>query len=53
MAGPFVASGCWWGVDGKDGPFVRDYSFHDSPAGILWHFVDRLTGTCWVQGSVD
>jgi protein ImuB len=53
LSGPFTASGCWWGTEGKDGPFVRDYSFHQSPAGILWLFVDRLTDTCWVQGTVD
>ena len=41
------------GHRGKDAPFLRDYSFHDSSGGILWLFVDRLTGTSWVQGAVD
>jgi protein ImuB len=53
IAGPFAASGGWWGTEGNDGPFARDYSFHDSAAGILWLFADRITGTCWLQGTVD
>jgi len=52
-AGPFIVSGQWWATDGKDAPFLRHYSFHDSPAGILWLFVDKLTDTSWVQGVVD
>ena len=50
---PFSVSGSWWGAGPKDAPFSRDYYFHDSPTGIVWLFVDRLTDTCWVQGAVD
>jgi protein ImuB len=53
LAEPFVVSGSWWGTGGRDAPFVRDYYFHDSPTGILWLFIDRLTDTSWVQGAVD
>jgi hypothetical protein len=53
MSEPFVVSGSWWGTDGEDAPFLRDYSFQHSPKGILWLFADRLTGTSWVQGAVD
>jgi hypothetical protein len=53
VAGSFVVSGSWWGTQEQDSPFLRDYSFQDSPTGILWLFVDRLTGISWVQGTVD
>jgi hypothetical protein len=53
MAGPFTASGRWWGTEGRDAPFVRDYYYQDSPTGILWLYADRLTGTSWVLGTVD
>jgi len=49
----FTASGGWWDAERRDAEYVRDYSYHDSPAGILWLFVDRTTDTCWVQGEVD
>ena len=50
---PFLVSGSWWCAGGKDAPFSRDYSYKDSPTGILWLFVDRLTDSSWVQGAVD
>ena len=53
IAGPFAASGCWWGTDGDHAAFDREYSLHDSSAGILWLYVDKLTDTCWVLGAVD
>jgi protein ImuB len=53
MAGPFVVSGRWWGAMPEDAPFLRDYFFHRSEAGVRWIFVDRLTDTSWVQGVVD
>ncbi len=50
---PLVVSGQWWASDGEGAPYHRCYSFHDSPTGILWLFVDKLTDTTWVQGAVD
>jgi protein ImuB len=52
-AGPFVLSGSWWGAGGKDSPILRDYFFTDSDGGVLWTYVDRLTGQLWLQGIVD
>ncbi len=52
-AEPFVVSGSWWGTGDADTPYLRDYSFRSSAAGILWLYVDRLTDTSWVQGVVD
>jgi protein ImuB len=49
----FTASGGWWDAERRDAEYVRDYSYHDSPAGIFWLFVDRITNTCWVQGEID
>jgi protein ImuB len=49
----FLVSGSWWGTDGEDAPFVREYSFRRSPAGILWQCIDRLTNEAWIQGVVD
>jgi len=51
--GPFVLSGSWWGSQGGDAPFRREYSFRSSAVGMLWLYLDRLTGTAWVQGVVD
>jgi protein ImuB len=51
--GPFIVSGTWWGTPGEDSPYLRDYYFHASDAGVLWLFMDRLTDTSWVQGVVD
>jgi protein ImuB len=53
IGGPFAASGSWWGAAEGDAPFFREYFFQDSPDGILWLFVDRLTNTSWAQGVVD
>jgi hypothetical protein len=50
---PFIVSGSWWGKEGAEAPFLRHYSFHNSPGGILWAFVDKYTDTAWVQGVVD
>jgi protein ImuB len=49
----FVLSGSWWGNHSRDAPFHREYSFRSSAVGMLWLYVDRLTGTAWVQGVVD
>jgi protein ImuB len=51
--GAFTVSGGWWDAEGKDAPYVRDYFYLDSPKGMLWLFVDGVTGACWVQGDVD
>ncbi len=51
--GPFALSGSWWGAGSRDAPFHREYFFHSSASGVLWLYVDRLTGTTWVQGAVD
>jgi hypothetical protein len=51
--GTFVLSGSWWGTGDADAPFHREYSFYASPGGVLWLYVDRLSGTTWVQGVVD
>ena len=50
---PFVLSGGWWAAGGADTAFHRSYSFQSSEAGLLWCYVDRLTDTRWIQGSVD
>jgi protein ImuB len=53
MSEAFVVSGSWWGTAETDAPFLREYHFCASRAGILWLFVDRITDTTWVQGAVD
>ena len=53
VAGPFVVSGSWWGADGEDAPYCREYSYHHSSSGVTWLYVDRLTDLTWVQGTVD
>ncbi len=49
MAGPFDLSGSWW----EEAPYQRSYFYCNSPDGLLWLFVDRLTGMTWTQGLVD
>jgi protein ImuB len=49
----FALSGSWWGTGERDSPFHREYSFQDSARGVLWLYVDKLTGLCWLQGVVD
>jgi hypothetical protein len=51
--GPFVLSGQWWSTGNTDAPFYREYLFQASEGGVLWLYVDRLTGITWVQGAVD
>jgi len=53
VAGPFLTSGSWWSSGEKDQPYLREYSFQDSDAGILWVCQDRLTGSSWIQGLID
>ncbi len=50
---PFVVSGSWWGMEKRDAPYHRAYSFQVCAGGVLWTFLDRLTDTSWVQGAVD
>jgi protein ImuB len=49
----FTVSGGWWDGGEKDACYVRDYLYLESASGLLWLFVDRITGTCWVQGEID
>ena len=51
--GPLVLSGSWWGTGNGDAPFRREYFFQRSGNGVQWLYVDKLTGTTWVQGAVD
>ncbi|MGO9413276.1 MAG: Y-family DNA polymerase [Spirochaetia bacterium] len=48
-----IVSGSWWGTEGSEAPYLRHYSYQDSPHGILWVFVDAFTGPSWLQGVVD
>jgi protein ImuB len=52
-SGRFLVSGSWWGTNGEDAPFIREYSYRHSHDGLLWLFADRLTGEAWIQGAVD
>jgi protein ImuB len=50
---PFEVNGAWWSTDSAGGPYRRGYAYQDTPAGIRWWYVDRLSDTCWDQGVVD
>jgi hypothetical protein len=53
MTEPFVVSGSWWGTGKTDSPFLRHYYYRTSRERVLWMFLDKLTGTRWIQGAVD
>ena len=51
--GRFVLSGRWWGTGNGDASFHREYSFRECEGGVHWLYVDKLSGTTWIQGTVD
>ena len=51
--GRFVLSGRWWDTGNGDASFHREYSFRASEGGVQWLYVDKLSGTTWIQGMVD